>query len=97
MENGFSEIISYLIKCAGSAYTWFDDIFTHIGTLGLNSPKVLVRAMLIVMLSTRFILYPFLKGRVVGGMGEEFGRGNRLRGTHYVYDNTDHFNPVSND
>lgn len=72
MGNGFSQIINMLIQCGSSALGWMESIFTSIGTLGLNSPKVLVRAMIVVMLSVRFILYPFLKGRVVGGFSEEY-------------------------
>lgn len=95
--DGFSQIIQSLINCGTSALGWMDTVFTNIGTLGLNSPKVLVRAMLVVMLSARFILYPFLKGRVVGGMGEEFGRTGSRRAEHYVYNNSDHYNPRSSD
>lgn len=97
MGNGFSQIINMLIQCGSSALGWMESVFSSIGILGLNSPKVLVRAMIVAMLSVRFILYPFLKGRVVGGVGEELGRTGSRRAAHYVYDNSDHYNPRSSD
>ena len=90
----WNQILNIMIQCCSQAYSWFTQLLMGIGD-GVNGPWYTIFGIMCAMLGTRFILYPFLKGRVVGGVGEEFGRNRNNYSNHYIYDQSDSFNPVN--
>lgn len=70
-----SDIINGLLNAAVGVYNIFNDVLAACG--GAWS---IIYSMLIIMLVARFIVYPFLKGRIIGGVGEEIhSQGSRSR------------------
>lgn len=73
-----SDIMSFLLQGATAVYDIFREVLTACG----QDFWSLIYSMLVVMLVTRFLIYPFLKGRVISNFsnGEEMGGGRSSRG-----------------
>lgn len=61
-----NDIINGLLDAAVGIYGFFNDVLAACG-----GAWTVIYSMVIVMLVARFIVYPFLKGRIIGGVGEE--------------------------
>lgn len=89
----WNQVLNIMINCCNAAYQWFTQLIGGMTQNG-SGPWGTIFGILMSMLALRFVFYPFLKGRVVGGVGEEISRYGNRASTHFTYDNTDHYNSV---
>lgn len=77
-----STIMTFLLQGATGVYDIFRTVLTACG----EDFWSLIYAMIVVMLVTRFLIYPFLKGRVISNFsnGEEMGGSRSTRSSDRI-------------
>lgn len=67
----WNQILNQFIRICHQCFTWFGNLFGGMAENAAVGPWGTYFGIICSMLACRFVLYPFLKGRVIGGIGEE--------------------------
>ena len=84
----WNQIINQMIRCCAAAYNWFTSFMSALTQNG-SGPWNVIFGIICACLACRFVFYPFLKGRVVGGVGEEIGRHSNNVSSRFVRSGSD--------